>query len=237
MAVSTKSPGNIEDSSTLQLLEKVQTVQERWDQLFARQKVTLPKPLPSTWKHIEELPLTKVHEILTAMIGVHRVLADAEEEGIFIHDSTEILRYSLQRFGMTCPDSFIRLIEDEDIVEAYNLAHIQIFRNLRFMETCGYSLVELLTYDWQTLFDRSSLITERMLSSIQCTLQSRAELRSFDIEPHLMREKFSSTLQLNVVQFKYISPLIDQNGNAAGAIVSCDARILNESERRALHFI
>ncbi len=75
-------------------------------------------------------------------------------------DDGEFFKLSMRELGLTFPSDFLSRLQRDDVVEAYNMNRMQIFRNMRFMEISTYSLLEVLSYEWTQLFERSSHITQ-----------------------------------------------------------------------------
>lgn len=151
-------------------------------------------------------------------------------------------RLCLKKMGIRCPEDFLSTMTEEDLVEGYNTDGIQIFRNLRFMDVCGYSLLDVLSHEWPTLYERSQIITRQLFSAVDKTLQDLSvQLTKLDnlVATHFMKERFSSTRQVCQVSFKHISPLYcNASGEALGFIISSQAKMIDSKpEEDSLRFI
>jgi hypothetical protein len=102
----------------------------------------------------------------------------------------------------------------------------QIFRNFRFFEICGYSLLEVEAYPWNELYERSHLITEKLLRTAAEVISSRGGCRAVNMPPHYMKEKFSYTKQVVQVELKNAAPVYDDLGEPNGFIISQDVKIV-----------
>src|SRR5665213_1589155 len=60
------------------------------------------------------------------------------------------------------------LIEDEDMIEIYNMENYQIFRNLNYFSVTSMSVEDLVSVNWKREFKRSSKIT---LSLVELVLR------------------------------------------------------------------
>ena len=129
---------------------------------------------------------------------------------------------------MSLPNDFYDTIEGEDIIEVYDTSFIQVFRNVKFMEVCSYTVIDILMYEWPDLYDRSQKVTEGLLHSIEKTLDPEfSGVMPLDsIAPHLMREKFSYTRQNHFVTFRAICPVY-KNGEKIGIATAAVARMEN----------
>src|SRR5690606_14370708 len=77
----------------------------------------------------------------------------------------------LKNMHLRAPQSFVDKIDEDDLIEIYNLENIQIFRNLKFYETTTYSLEDLLLYDWPELYSRPKRMTEQLLNLVESVIR------------------------------------------------------------------
>ncbi len=147
----------------------------------------------------------------------------------------------LKNMYLRAPDPFVNSIEEDDLIEVYNLENIQVFRNLKFYETTTYSLEDLLLYDWPELYSRPKKMTQQLLDLVASVIsQPDTEFTKemSDIPAHYLKEIKATPMQISEVRFRYISPITDLAGNKAGFIVSCKARSMKgEIEPAELDFI
>ena len=95
------------------------------------------------------------------------LLISAIEHDVEIQDSKSFIGFFLERLGLhCCPVFFETLSKDNEVVEAYDTEHLQIFRNFTFMKVCGYSLADILTFEWPDLFERSNVITQKIIDGV-----------------------------------------------------------------------
>lgn len=152
-------------------------------------------------------------------------------------DHHNFLRVSLQQMGMHCPDDFLSTFEHDDLIEGYDLNNIQIFRNLKYMQVCGYSLEDVLTHSWPELYERSSRITDELLGNIRGVFES-GQTTALKISTHYMKERISKNRQVSEVTFRYMAPIFSRPGVPVGVLVSSRARIVDEAPlRHELRFL
>src|SRR5690606_17702992 len=78
--------------------------------------------------------------------------------GTLRDSSFQVFWNVLRRFDLRpCSDLF-DLLDSNDVIEVYRYDFIQIYRNLRFLELCTYSLDEVFSYEWPELFHRKQEI-------------------------------------------------------------------------------
>lgn len=164
------------------------------------------------------------------------LLASAVEEGVRIRESRDFTKYFLQQSGFETSSSFLDELTTEDLVEGYTLDKIQIFRNLTYMQYCGYTLSEVLCYEWPDLYERSSITTEALFECIVKVMESKNVI-AINIPTHLMKERFSASRRIHSVSLGKMAPLF-KAGEMIGVILSSRASIIDkEPSRHDLRFI
>jgi len=156
--------------------------------------------------------LAKLGERHLAEIGVHlesvlKTFHICSSENIDPWDDREFFRLSMRTMGLTFPKDFTDHIRTSDLIEGYNMNRLQIFRNMRFMEISGYSLLEILSMEWTVLYDRPRAITERMISLCDNVLWEANRTIVFDVPAHYIRELRSIDRNVYEIKFKHLTPL------------------------------
>ncbi|MBX3022320.1 MAG: hypothetical protein KF799_11660 [Bdellovibrionales bacterium] len=144
-------------------------------------------------------------------------------------DDAEFFRISMRRMGLSYPPDFLDHVQQGDLIEGYDMNRIQIFRNMTFMQKSGYSLIEIMCYDWPTLFDRSSAITNKMLSYCDEILWQANRTIPFEIPHHFQRERQSGERLMWEVQFRHLAPLFSGPNNPFGLLGTCRVKPIDAS--------
>lgn len=164
--------------------------------------------------------------------------AKCQEEGADPWDDREFFCLSMQAMGVQFPSDFLKKLDRDDLIEGYDMNRIQIFRNMRFMETSSYSLLEILSYEWPLLFARASAITDKIISHCDELLWSANRTIPVHVAKHWIHEIRSAERQVCEVTFKYMTPLFSGPGKPAGVIATCQARAIEvDTQRDNLAFV
>ncbi len=148
------------------------------------------------------------------------LLEGAAKNGINLRHEKEVLTYVLARVGLTASDSAMDLIEDGHIIEIYTAEHIQIFRNIEFMQYCNYSLLDLLTFTFFDLYERAALVTNKLLEASSRIFSSDIEvldLRS-EFPHHVLRQRFAEPKAEIELDMRYLWPLFAGPENRKGLL-------------------
>jgi hypothetical protein len=145
-------------------------------------------------------------------------------------DDRKFLRLSMRVLGVSLPSDYLDKTSEDDLIEGYDKDRIQVFRNLRFMQTSAYSLMEIQAYEWPMLFDRSSVITDQIISYTDHVLWENNRSVELDIPEHYIREVRTRHEQTLAVQFRIMAPLFSGPNQPYGFLVSCQARILPKDD-------
>ncbi|XGC81919.1 hypothetical protein ACES2L_05415 [Bdellovibrio bacteriovorus] len=84
-------------------------------------------------------------------------------EGYKISDNLSFTWRAFRKLGLTPSSDLFNYVEKEDIVEIYSKDQIQLFRNFNFFDCCSYTLEELHTLEWWTLFARDAQYNQMIL--------------------------------------------------------------------------
>lgn len=177
------------------------------------------------------VPVKRLEAIAGVLRNMIHAIGICEEKDINPWDEREFFHISMQAMGISYPMDMLKKVEKEDLIEAYDSERLQIFRNLRFMETSAYSLIEVSSQSWPELFKRSSAITEAMISWSDEKLWERNAVVPFTIPEHYIKEYMASSPQVIHIKFKYIAPLFLGPNRPYGFACSCRAQIVDSDSR------
>jgi hypothetical protein len=165
-------------------------------------------------------------KVLTWLNLHQRILLAVREKEISFRDNRSVLKVALDILRLKVEQDFLDTIAQDDLLEIYSVEMIQIFRNFRFFTICGYSLLELELFPWHDLYERSHLITEKLMEVGIRAIENQVQTEAMTIPSHYMKERFSQTKQVVKIEFKHMSPLKDYLGQRAGFAVSQHANII-----------
>lgn len=120
-----------------------------------------------------------------------------------------MVRQFIFRKGWQIADSSIfDLIDEDDIIEVFNDKGVQIYRSWSFFKFCSYSVVDLVSSDWNTLFARPSWIVEQLMKLVPAVFAPGAVTMPYNVDEYLVRERISEKRNTLLFKMKYVSPLI-----------------------------
>jgi hypothetical protein len=160
---------------------------------------------------------------------------------------TRILEKALDFFKLRIPGELTNLIEDGDCLEIYDLNMIQIYRNLNFFRTCGYSMLDLTLAPWYNLWQRPQAIEKMMGERIENVFTKPVGPIPTNIPTHIIRELYTmdgsrgdpARARATLVNFKYLSPAFEfKTGKLGGLVATCKAEVIALGpEAEKIHFI
>ena len=142
-------------------------------------------------------------------------------------DDLKFLKLCVRQMGLNFASDFEQLISSDYIIEGYDMNRRQIFRNMRFMETTNYSLIELLSHDWPMLFHREKWVTDAIMKQAEQDLWSNNQTIRSQVPKHTIRELLCAPAQACEVHHKYFVPLYSGPGRPGGVLSVCVARSLD----------
>jgi hypothetical protein len=131
------------------------------------------------------------------------------------------------KMRMTPESDVMDRIEDEDIIEVYDMNGDQIFRNLHYFSVVSLSVEDLVCMNWKRDFKRSAKVTLELVELLFRFATGRFG-KTFDctkIPVHIVEEQMAKRHRIELT-LKLISPLKIQ-GKCEALLVTSRARILN----------
>jgi PAS domain-containing protein len=167
-------------------------------------------PDSSAWQKIDSLPLPMRQAMLNGFANFYGIYSAAVEEEIGFQESRKVLWRMIARMKLLCCSDLFNAIDDHDVIEVYDSSLIQIFRNLRFLELCTYSMEEVLAHEWTQLFRRPASVDAEILRVSREILESR-HLSTFKapFPAYALEETFSDERARFWIEHGVISPLFD----------------------------
>lgn len=146
---------------------------------------------------------------------------DIVRAGISLRDNYGVLMHSLRKAHLFTTEEVNSVLTNENIVEVYNLDHVQLFRSINFFDLCNYSLLDLVTRQWFELFDRLSSDTEANLREFQMALDT-GKMRRLTVAAHLLKERDSNPRGVFLYDPQYCCPVYSAPGLLGGYLLTAN---------------
>lgn len=179
---------------------------------------------PQIHDRFDQLTVSSLESIGVNLKRFLDTLVMAEENGVDAWNDHEFLAISMSYAGLTFPRDFYSHTRADHVVEAYDMNRHQIYRNLHFMEVSNYSLLEVLAYDWPTLFHRDLAVTNLIIQQAEQDMWSENRTIPSKIPVHYIRELLSKEPQICEVQQQYFAPLYSGPNKPGGILVASSAK-------------
>ena len=143
--------------------------------------------------YFSRLPLDKKRDAVEKVRFYQELCHSQLAEGYKINDSLSFTWKAFRRLGLVPSSDLFSHIQNEDIIEIYSKEHVQLFRNFNFFDCCSYTLEELNTYEWWSLFEREEAVTQKIIDA--CNLVFNGEVDGTfvpDVPVHQLREARSA---------------------------------------------
>lgn len=152
--------GQAKKSLVLSLLEEVS---QNLASFGVRRKAASDSDYSAQW---QAMPEKRLLSLLEYWRHYNAILQEIRAQGTEGLSGSQMVWRMLQRGGLTPTQDVLGKIEDDDVVEIYDLKNQQIFRNIKFFEYCSFSLEDLFVGDWVGLTKRESRWAERALTQV-----------------------------------------------------------------------
>ncbi len=104
--------------------------------------------------HFSVLTDLEKRAVVSNLMSYYQICLDVRATGHSLKEIRLFTEKALQRFDFKMAPEHLALIENDHVVEIYNVKQEQIFRNFRFFEVSSYTLEDLLCRKWYHIYDR-----------------------------------------------------------------------------------
>lgn len=154
----------------------------------------------------------------------------AADKGWSLKDDKRLLWVALKMLGLTPTSDIFDLLPENTAIEVYNFGNIQVWRNLKFMDICGYTLEEMFCYSWEERYERDSEAANEVSATVQSILSSAQPQTVVGSVRNVVKERFSEERYILDTNHVLISPVL--KGNVPmGFIVASKVEILGNERK------
>jgi len=146
---------------------------------------------------------------------LNQELIDIFRSRVDYRKTSDHLDWFLGKYSLEVDQEFKNTIDNDDIIEVYNSSFEQTFRNFRLLEVSDYDILELNTYDWPELFQRSERVNGLLFDLANRTLNGDLGFSEIEAPSHLMKETLSSSQKTVKVKHRFGCPVYFE-GEVAG---------------------
>ncbi len=177
-------------------------------------------------ERLASLSESQVLELMQKLSDVAYLLAALKEQNASFRDEIKCLKIAISTLKLKVHESVFKSIGMGDVIEIYGMDFIQVYRSFSFMKYCGYSLLDLLLYQFPELYERSPYLTDMIVEEAKKVLASSDQSYHSlaDIPVHVLRERFSFDRRLSLVDLKFATPVFNQDDSLFGFLVSQSIR-------------
>lgn len=206
----------------------------RMDARAAQRGLIFPQVRPQSLKNFVALPIEKQKKFVSYLSQFERAFdVQMDQADEFLDVSVEAEGHCLKTvqdlFNICIGEDVPTSISKGDIVEIYDLEAIQVYRNLNFFRTTNYNLMDIAAHTWMELWDRSSMVQEKIVAGVGRALNAKDDKPiPFDVPLHLLKERAFGMTQALAVHLKYISQVRTEAGDLFGFLTIMEAHPVAE---------
>lgn len=208
---------------------------------FSRLGIHYTKPSSKTLQRLADMPLEDLKKVVERAELIWRSLmelpsAPSPKDGV--SREVESLTRILKALNLRPVDDLTKLILDGDIIEIYDSSGYQLYHNLEWLQYSSYSLLDVMVYPFQELFERPSLVTQQLWEEGKEVYYADVPFtKKMEVPAHTIRERLSPEGRCFLVDFRYITPLLDEDGQSKAVLVTQRAKRVEQQYAEHLNFI
>lgn len=180
----------------------------------------------SSLPYFERLSNSEQNDVLANIANYDAICSEVRKNGNSLKDNKVMLKTALQKFGWSIAPELYDQIQEDHIVEIYNLQHTQVFCGFRFFCYCSYTLEDLYCRKWYHLFERNEIDQDYMMKNVgHFVQQSPPQAMRLDSHPHEVRELATLECLSNTYDLEWLIPAIkDEKLAGIMTLIKCDLR-------------
>lgn len=176
--------------------------------------------------HFSKLSVDKRADIVQSVRFYKELCQEQTNEGYKITDSLVLTWRALNKLGLTPRSDLFDKVTDEDIIEVYAGDGRQLYRNFKFFDFCSYTMEDLYSLEWWSLYNRDEAITAKLYAIVGRIFSGELDTTVVpDCPPHIVSETSSVEKMRMEYEPRMISPLY-HNRVVTAVIAIVRAKIL-----------
>ena len=194
-------------------------------------------------ENFSSLPLLRQRMLIKVLSDLCELMQESGPEPIFperISIESEIFYLSsfLKKLNLKLADKdFFSQLENGEIIEIYDLEGLQIYRSWSAFQFCSYSIDQLMTYDWNTLFERPSHVVNYLYSVLPDIFGSLKTVH-YSIDEYLIKERFADNAKAFFYKMRKACAVLDaQTNEPKGFITTATARMVTMEKDDNISFL
>lgn len=160
-----------------------------------------------SWDFYRSLSNERKEAALKASLVYSEICNDTTREGRPLSDTRMSLWSSLRHYGLIPHSDLMNYITDDMVVELYTAEGNQLYRNMKFLEVCSYTLADVFMHPWYELFERNDEMVSDIDKEVAAILMPGSSTIASTLKPHRIVEAFSEERLEIEMTFKYWSPV------------------------------
>ena len=144
--------------------------------------------------------------LIVGINGQAEFIQGALDEGIDGFNENGMLKYAMGKLALLGDHDVLNDISSGDVVEIFDSEHRQIYRSYSCFSLSNYSLLELATYPWFDLYERSNKVEGEVINYSNSVLNGEASyvLMSEYIKEYTIRERRTKERAVFALQEKFL---------------------------------
>jgi hypothetical protein len=168
---------------------------------------------PETFKRFLSFDPQRQNLTYKIFQSYYAICSRAIQQDIDLNDNHSLIWWALKEIGLRPPSDLFQQLQKDDVIEIYDPNFIQVFRTFNFFKLCGYSLDQILCYEWYELYKRDENITKHMVDVCSDIIAGKIrETLHTKFPDHIVEQPLAKDKKAIKIQHRFVSPLHGSNG-------------------------
>lgn len=173
----------------------------------------LRPPPQIAWERFLQLEEKIQTQAIQGLRGQKDFLQGALDQGIEGFNEAAMLKYALNNFHLIGEGDLTGDVQTSDVVEIFDQDLRQIYRSFSCFSLSNYSLLELATYPWFELYERSHSIEGTLIDSCQLIIEGKSSYLEMGsrLNAYTLREILTEERAIFSMKEKFLKRLTSTN--------------------------
>lgn len=130
--------------------------------------------------------------------------------GLDAYNEGSLVRLAMKKLSLFADENLVEKVEPTDIVEIFSPDQTQVYRSFSCFALCNYTIAELVTYPWYDLYERPSMVEDKILELALPVLHGESGFRTLTevFPPYVLVERMTEEKSAFRVQEKFYARMI-----------------------------
>ncbi len=182
--------------------------------------------------HFSKLPVENKKSIIEFLRNRVNYLEQTVLNGSSLNSNKQVIWHALKSFEFIPCSDFMSKIDNDHVIEIHTLHDlVQIFHSFTFYSKSSYTLEEIFSYPWQSLYNVDAMTSQNIFNLAQKIISGEIKTTFNPNFPEYIVEEKMSEAKLKIkISYHCVCPLFNKEGVPVAAASVETLEVLNKDQ-------